>query len=248
MRGSYRCIVPDHIGCGLSDKPGDDRYEYTLGRRVEDLEALLDHLHLDRDVTLIVHDWGGMIGLAAALRRPERIRRLVAMNTAAFLLPASKSLPWRLRALHGRHPLASLLVQGFNLFSWGATFMATTQGLPRNVRKGLTAPYNSWSNRIATLRFVQDIPLRPGHRSYELAKWTDDNLTRLADRPILLCWGERDFVFDVHFLNEWRRRFPDAEVHSFPDANHYVLEDKRTEIVGLVQEFLKKHPLDGGTP
>lgn len=238
LRGSHRCVVPDHIGCGLSDKPGDDRYAYVLERRVDDLEALLDHLGLDRGVTFVLHDWGGMIGMACALRRPERVARLVVMNTAAFLMPMGKSLPWRLWALHGRNPLASLLVQGLNLFSWGATFMATAKGLPREVRQGLTAPYDSWGNRIATLRFVQDIPLRPGDGSYDLAKWVDGNLHLLKVLPTLICWGERDFVFDSHFLNEWRRRFPAAEVHTFADAGHYVLEDAGEEIVPLVRGFL----------
>ena len=93
LRGSYRVIVPDHIGCGLSDKPDDSRYTYTLASRVDDLERLLDHLGLDRDLTLIMHDWGGMIGMAYAARHPERIARLVVSNTAAFHKPASKPLP-----------------------------------------------------------------------------------------------------------------------------------------------------------
>ncbi|MBN2560780.1 MAG: alpha/beta fold hydrolase [Phycisphaerae bacterium] len=243
LRGSYRCVVPDHIGCGLSDKPGDDRYDYVLERRVDDIEALLDHLGLARGVTLVMHDWGGMIGMACALRRPERVARLIVMNTAAFLMPTDKNLPWRLWALHGRNPLASLLVRGLNLFAWGATFMATAKGLPRDVRRGLTAPYDAWASRIATLRFVQDIPLRPGDRSYNLAKWVDDHLHVLADVPMLICWGERDFVFDRHFLTEWRRRFPKAEVHAFSDAGHYVLEDARDEIVLLVRGFLTRHPI-----
>src|SRR6184192_124065 len=64
LRGRYRCVVPDHVGCGLSDKPPAARYPYSLERRVADLTALLDHLRLDRDVTLVLHDWGGMIGTA----------------------------------------------------------------------------------------------------------------------------------------------------------------------------------------
>ena len=91
LRDSHRVIVPDHIGCGLSDKPDDSRYHYTLASRVDDLEFLLDHLGLDRDLTLVLHDWGGMIGMAYAARHPERIARLVVSNTAAFHKPANKS-------------------------------------------------------------------------------------------------------------------------------------------------------------
>jgi cis-3-alkyl-4-acyloxetan-2-one decarboxylase len=238
LRTTHRCIVPDHIGCGLSDKPGDDEYPYTVERRVEDLEALLDKLRIERGATFIVHDWGGMIGLATALRRPLRVARIVVLNTAAFLLPPGKRFPLRLRLLHRRNKWTEFAVRGLNLFSWPATWMATAKGLPRAVKAGLMAPYDSWASRIATLRFVQDIPTRPRHRSYAFTKWVDDNLASLSDKPMMICWGGRDFVFDVHFLNEWQRRFPNAEVHRFADAGHYVLEDARERVVALVRAFL----------
>jgi haloalkane dehalogenase len=82
LSDDYRTVAPDHVGCGLSDKPGDDRYDYTLSRRVDDLEALLEHLALREGLTLVLHDWGGLIGLAYAHRHPERIKRLVVLNTA----------------------------------------------------------------------------------------------------------------------------------------------------------------------
>ena len=121
--------------------------------------------------------------------------------------------------------------------------MATKKGLAPEVRAGLMAPYDSWKNRIATLRFVEDIPLSPRHPSYALVKSVDDNLGRLSDVPMLICWGEGDFVFDADFLDQWRRRFPKAQVHSFADAGHYVLEDAGEEIVPLARDFLRRHPL-----
>src|SRR6266567_2418147 len=97
LRGNYRCIVPDHIGCGFSDKPGDDRYDYTLSRRIDDLERLIDHLGLVGKITLVLHDWGGMIGMGYATRHPERIGRLVLLNTAAFQMPKEKKFPLGLK-------------------------------------------------------------------------------------------------------------------------------------------------------
>jgi haloalkane dehalogenase len=96
LQAAFRTIVPDQIGCGLSDKPDDTRYAYTLASRTDDLEALLDHLSIDRQITLILHDWGGMVGMTYAARHPERIARLVVMNTAAFHMPRAKRLPWAL--------------------------------------------------------------------------------------------------------------------------------------------------------
>jgi haloalkane dehalogenase len=238
LRGSHRTIAPDHIGCGRSDKPDDAKYCYTLAKRVEDLETLLDHLGVTSDITLIVHDWGGMIGMTYAARHPERIRRLVILNTGAFLLPNTKRLPWSLWICRNT-PLGPLLVRGLNAFCRAAARVCCKRRpLSPEAREQYLAPYDSWAHRIAVLRFVQDIPIRPGDASYDLVTQTQDNLHRLRGVPMLICWGEQDFVFDQHFLGEWIERFPDAEVHRFADAGHYVLEDAAEEIIGLVQRFL----------
>jgi haloalkane dehalogenase len=244
LRDRYRCIAVDHVGCGLSDKPGDDEYEYTLRRRIDDLEAFLDQSGLHENVTLVGHDWGGMIGTACALRKPQRFRRLVLFNTAAFGLPPAKHLPVRLWLIRNLRLFAPLAVRGLNMFAWAATWMAVAGHMPSRVRAAYLAPYDSWANRIATLRFVQDIPLHPKDPSYDTVQWVDQNLHRLADRPTLIGWGMKDFVFDEHFLNEWRRRMPDARVHTFPDAGHYVLEDAGKQIAKIVQDFLQQHPVD----
>ena len=239
----YRTVVPDHIGCGLSAKPDIQSYDFRLHSRVNDLDALLAHLKIDQKITLILHDWGGMIWMAYALRHPDRIERLVIMNTAAFLPPKGKRIPLRLFVIRKLRPVATLAVQGFNLFALGALYMASFKGLSKEVKTGLTAPYNSWNNRMATLKFVQDIPLSAKDPSYSLVKQSDDNLNIFAKLPMLLCWGEHDFVFDLDYLAEWERRFPRAEVHRFSDAGHYILEDVPKKIVPLLKEFLLKHPL-----
>src|SRR3954451_972344 len=129
---SHRVIVPDHIGCGLSDKPDDSRYAYTLASRVDDLDALLDSLDVKRDITLVVHDWGGMIGFAYAVRHPGRIARLVVMNTAAFHMPAAKSLP-RALWLCRDTPVGTWMVRGLNAFARGTAWIGCTrQRMPRD--------------------------------------------------------------------------------------------------------------------
>lgn len=241
LEGTHRVVVPDHVGMGLSDKPDDAQYPYTLQRRVDDLERLMEHAGLDAGpVNLVVHDWGGMIGLAWAMKRPERIKRLVLLNTAAFPLPASKPLPWQL-SLARDSMLGTLLVRGFNAFSYGATVTGVTRRpMSPEVSAGYRAPYFDWESRISTLRFVQNIPLQAGEAGWEIVTGTAEKLTAgLADKPVLACWGMKDFVFDHHFLSEWERRVPHAKVHRFPDCGHYVLEDASEEIVPLVQQFLK---------
>jgi pimeloyl-ACP methyl ester carboxylesterase len=240
LRDRYRCIVPDHIGCGLSDKPGDDRYDYTLARRVDDLERLIDSLAITKNITLVLHDWGGMIGMAWAARHPGRIARLVIMNTAAFHIPEGKKFPLPLRLCRDTR-LGALLVRGGNAFSLAASFVGCKRHpMLGKLRKAYRLPYDSWQNRIATLRFVQDIPLAPGDRNYELVSAVAAGLERFRELPMSILWGERDFVFDRHFLAEWQRRFPAAEVHSFADAGHYILEDAREDAVPLIAEFLNR--------
>jgi pimeloyl-ACP methyl ester carboxylesterase len=238
----YRVIVPDHIGCGLSDKPQDDRYGYRLVDRVNDLEALLDHLGVRENITLVVHDWGGMIGMAYAHRHPVRIARLVILNTGAFRMPASKRFPWQLWVCRNT-PLGPLLVRGLNGFVRAAGRMCTVRPLADEVRRLYAAPYDSWAHRIAVLRFVEDIPLSPADPSYALVAEVEAGLERFRRTPTLICWGERDFVFDQHFLAEWRRRLPEAEVHAFADAGHFVLEDAGGRVEPLVKRFLAAHPL-----
>lgn len=243
LNGRYRTIAPDHIGCGLSEKPDNNTYDYKFKNRVDDLDALIDNLKIKEKITLVLHDWGGFIGMAYALRHPERIGRIVLMNTAAFLPPAGKRIPMTLKLIRGLKPLAILAVQGFNLFALGALFKNSYKGLSKDVKAGLIAPYNCWKNRIATLKFVQDIHLIDHNPSFRLIQKLDQNLELLLDLPLLICWGKHDFVFDDDYLAEWKRRFPNAEVHRFTDAGHYVLEDVPEQIIPLVKDFLNRHPL-----
>jgi haloalkane dehalogenase len=244
---SYRLVAPDHMGCGLSGRPGEDRFAYTLDSHVANLEGLLDHLGLHQGVTLVLHDWGGMIGMACACRRPERIAGIIVLNTGAFLIPKEKRLPWQLAFIKRTPLLPDLLVRGFNAFAVGATRLGTTKGLPRPVRQAYTAPYASWRNSLAVLRFVQDIPVSPRDRSYGTATEVDERLALFRSTPMLICWGLRDFVFDEIILQEWRRRFPEAEVATFPDAGHYLLEDAGEEVIERMKAFLRRFEDRGGS-
>jgi haloalkane dehalogenase len=242
LRDSHRCIVPDHIGCGLSEKPDDSRYRYTLSQRVGDLECLLEQVGATKNLTLVLHDWGGMIGMTYASRQPEAIRRLVILNTAAFHKPNGKRLPWSIWLCRNT-ALGPFLVRGLNAFCRGAASKCCFRPMTSEIRQAYLQPYNSWHNRIALLRFVQDVPLRPSDSCYDLVSEVQNGLQRFRGVPMLICWGENDFVFDADYLAEWVRRFPEAEVHRLPDAGHYVLEDAAEEIIPQVQDFLRKHPL-----
>ena len=236
---THRVLALDHIGCGLSEKPSAKEYPYTLKSRVNDLTQWIEHLDLAHPFDLIVHDWGGMIGGLYATRYPHTIRRLVALNTACFHLPKSKRLPFTLWL--GRNTIiGTLLIRGLNAFSGMATRWACMRPLSPEVSQGFTAPYHNWATRVATLRFVQDIPLKEGDTGYELISEAEEGLARLSQHPVFLGWGLKDFVFDHHFLSVWQSYFPDAEVVRYPDAGHYVLEDAADDLIPKISDFLSK--------
>ncbi len=244
LRDRYRCIVPDHIGCGLSDKPGDDLYPYRLERRIADLDALMQHLALQQPLSLVVHDWGGMIGFGWAARQPDAVARTVILNTAAFRIPTDKRFPLALW-LAGRTRLGALLVRGLNAFSGAAARVAFKKPVSEEVRKAYTGPYDSWANRIATLRFVQDIPLREGDPGYDIVQATEEKLPGFSGKPALLGWGPRDFVFDRHFLHRWQQLLPQAESHVYPDCGHYILEDAGADLRQHIGNFLDRNTRPG---
>lgn len=235
LRLRYRVIAPDHIGCGLSEKP--QRYPYTLATHIDNLERLMDHLGL-QDVTLVVHDWGGPIGFGWAMRHPERARRFVVFNTTAFL---GEPTPFRIRVC-GWPKIGEFLVRGLNGFARAGTRMAChrRERMTRIVRKGYLLPYDCYANRVAILGFIRDIPLRPEQPSHGLLLNIQASLARMGDRPMAIFWGMKDFCFTGRFLTEWMFRFPKAAVHCYPEAGHYVVEDACEEILPALMQFLEK--------
>ena len=240
LSNDFRTIALDHIGCGFSDKPDAKTYKYTLESRVKDLDSLITRLKINEKINLVLHDWGGMIGLAWAVDHPDKIDKIIITNTSGFFLPKGKRFPFRLWLIKTIKVFAIPAVLGLNVFAKGALFLGSRTKLAPDVKKGLVEPYNSWKNRIATLKFVQDIPLTPNDQSYALVNHVDQNLKKLDQTSLLFLWGAKDFVFDLTFLNEFKSRFPRAVTHVFHDAGHYLFEDKPEESCQLIQAFLNK--------
>ena len=239
LRATHRCIVPDHIGMGLSDRPGEDRYTYTLKSRIDDLDALMAQVAPTGPVTLIVHDWGGMIGMGWAARHPERVKAIVAFNTACFRLPAEKNFPGLLRIMRG-----SLSGVPIRAFRFARRFVLSTCVNKRKLSPAAADAYLSvcdgWDKSIAVHRFVQDIPLAPGDPAWDAVVDIESKLGSFLATPMLLPWGMKDWVFDEAFLNGWRARFPQASVRPFADCGHFLLEDAPEELVPLIRDFVAK--------
>jgi pimeloyl-ACP methyl ester carboxylesterase len=234
LRGEYRCVAPDHLGCGLSDlQPRPLR----LVDHIANLRRLVEALDLQR-VTLVAQDWGGAIGLGALLEERARFERIVLFNTGAF---RPWFIPFRIRVC--RWPVVGrLAVQGGNAFSRAALRMTLSRKrrLDPAVAAGYLAPYDNWRRRAAVYQFVRDIPLSPAHPTWAALGGIEDRLKDLRNIPTLLAWGEQDWCFTIEghdrFIEEW----PEAEVVRLPDVGHWVLEDAPEEAEQAVVEFLSR--------
>jgi haloalkane dehalogenase len=243
LRPHVRCIVPDHLGMGLSDTPAPQQATelLTLPQRIGHLRELLAHCGVQH-YSLVAHDWGGPIGLGLALgvghsavaRRPLPVQRCVLMNTAAF----TSGRPPLSIALCRLPVLGQWLVQQANAFVRGSLRWASRQRLSAQVATGYQAPYTQARYRLGIHRFVQDIPLGAAHPSWETLAAIEQRLPALNTLPTLLCWGMQDFCFTPQFLDEFRKRIPYAAVHRSAQAGHYLLEDDPALVDSLLPQFL----------
>ena len=225
-----RTVACDHIGCGLSDKPQD--FSYRLEQHIANLEELVLHLDL-KNIRLMVHDWGGAIGLGVAGRHPERFSELVIGNTAAF---RSQRMPWLLKV--ARTPsVGQFLIRGFNAFAGLTPTLGTAdpQRVSPAAKQGFLLPYHDWASRIATYRFVADIPLDDSHPSYATLTEVEENLAHLRDLPTLFLWGEKDWVFTPHFMTRFFDFFPAARARSYPDCGHLLTEEAPERVIAEIE-------------
>lgn len=231
FKTSNRVVVPDHIGSGASQRP--KKWDYRLEGHIENIEALVEHLGL-KDITLVVHDWGGAIGFGFAVRHPELIKRIVILNTAAFF---SSDVPKRIKMLKAP-VIGDFMIRRLNLFAWPATFMASAKPLHPDVKKGYLWPNKTYDQRIGVSKFVQDIPTTEAHPSFKTLKGIEARL-HVLDCPKLLVWGGKDFCFHDDFFERWLKIYPHARYRYINEAGHYVLEDAKEEVIAEISSFME---------
>ena len=236
LRDDFRVIVPDHIGCGLSDQPGD--VCFRAGDRIGHLEDLLAELGVGR-FSLVMHDWGGPLGTGLAVRRPADVERLVYFNTT---LAEMALLPGMIRRA-AAPVIGRLLTQDTMQFLKLLTSFGVVQAMPEEVKRGYLRPYRSRAGRRAIWGFVQDIPFSPSHPTAPLMDDMVARLPALADTPVKIIWGMKDPCFHPGILRQVAARFPQADVVRVPDASHLVLEDAPSRSIAAVREFLGPAPV-----
>jgi haloalkane dehalogenase len=222
LKEGFRVVAPDHAGFGLSEKPKDPAY-YSLERHVANLCSMVRALDL-HDITLVLHDWGGPIGMGLAVEEPDRIKRIVVCNTVAFppkeTRPLTKWHKW-LSTWWGYQ----LGVQ-FNVVETSAMKLGVVKPLSPGVRAAYDWPMRERGARVAAARFVQMVPDGPDHESAVVLRRYQAEYPKLAKKPMLVLWADKDRVMRARFAQRWLDDFPDAVVkHVAPEAGHYWQED-----------------------
>ena len=226
---THRVIAPDHLGFGLSDKlPG---VPYRPEDHAARLEALIKHLDL-RDIALVVHDFGGPIGLSYATQHPENVRALVLYNTWLWSRADDPATVRASRLLGGS--LGRFLYTRFNLSPRVLlpALFAERSKLTRTVHHHYLRPFPDARSRYALAVLAREL--------IGSSAWFDNLWSRqavLADKPALLVWGEKDRAFGAQDLRRWQENLPGAETALYPEAGHFVQEEvpDSTARVGFVR-------------
>ncbi|WP_242928186.1 alpha/beta fold hydrolase [Pontibacter vulgaris] len=226
---THRCIAPDHLGFGLSDKPVD--FSYTPEAHADNLERLIDHLQL-KNITLVVHDFGGPIGLRYALRHPENVKNLVILNTWMWSLEAESKIMKISRFMSGGIGRFLYLQLGFSANILLPQGYHERKHLPRDIKLHYQKPLSSASSRFGTWQFAKAL-----HNStlYFAELWEEREKLRSINKLIL--WGEKDKLLPLHFLDKWEQEFPEAKVIKYK-AGHFVQEERGGEVAEAIQNFI----------
>jgi cis-3-alkyl-4-acyloxetan-2-one decarboxylase len=234
----YRCIALDHIGWGLSDKPGSHRY-HTLRRHIHNALECLDALEL-HDVTLLMEDWGGPIGLGYALRRPDSVKRLVVMSSWVF--QDSYPVPLHpLIQLATKPGVGDVLFRTLNLALNIGMQLWTERRLSAAVLDGYKAPFQDVWGRMALSQFPRMISTSATHRSASLMRRIEQELAVFDRKPSLILWGRSDAVFPPPMAKHWKTRMPSAKgPHLIEGANHFLSEDNPEAVMLRLDDFVAR--------
>jgi pimeloyl-ACP methyl ester carboxylesterase len=231
LQAGYRCIAIDHIGFGLSDKP--ETYDYSTLRHSEALEAFAEALDL-KEITLVVHDFGGPVGLNFAIRHPGKIRKIVVLNSWMW---SSKHEPEFIR--FSRILKSPLLPFLYKYLNFSARFVMPSsfgdKKLPDRLRSQYTGPFIRPSERHGTVAFAKSLL---NDQDWFETLWI--NREAIASRPVLLIWGMKDRFITPKYLEKFLAGFSNARARRLETCGHFPQEEEPELVSEYIHEFVKK--------
>ncbi len=225
-----RCIAPDHIGFGLSDKPAD--WSYMPKNQAENLGMFLESLNLDK-ITMVVGDWGGPLGLSYAINHSDKIKNIIITNT--WLWSAKGDLNFEMFSKFAGGPIGGWLIDKFNFFTkvMLKSMFGNTANLTPEVQKHYSIPFENPEERKGSKVFPKQI--------IDSSEWLQslwDKHEVLKDKVVLIAWGMKDIAFKKKELDRWKESFPNAKVVEYEDAGHFVCEEKPGEMISELKNIL----------
>ena len=229
----YRCIAIDHMGFGLSEKPAS--FSGKPEDHAQNLAEFIRRLEL-KDITLVVHDFGGPIGLGVANKMPERIQNIVLFNTWLWSIKNEKEVrrvDGIINSWMGKFLYLNLNFSPRFLIKQG---ISNKKNLSKEVHQHYIKPFPNKDSRRSLLNIAKSLA---GSSDWYEKQW--NKLQVLKDKNWLILWGKKDKFIDVHFLERWKNRLPHAEVKVF-ECGHFVQEENAMESIQYLEEFMVKYP------
>ena len=228
LKGDYRCIAVDLAGFGLSDAP--EGFGFRPDEHAALIAGLIDRLDL-QDATLVAHDWGGPIGLAAMLQTNARITRLCLGNTWAWPANREFHFQWFSKLMGG--PIGRFGTRYFALFING---MIPTSMKRRKLSKDEMTAYRAPFPKGRSRKPMEVFP----EQIIGASKWlrTLEAGVKPFDGPIKIIWPEGDIAYRIKELDRWVAMFPHASVTRLPDCGHYLWEDAPEDCIAALRDWL----------
>jgi haloalkane dehalogenase len=230
---SNRVIVPDQMGFGKSDVPQDK--PYLLKQHLDNTSKLLLGLDL-REMTIVVQDWGGPIGIGFGVHNADRIKQLVIMNTSIGIMKEGAK-PWY-QPLVEKGIYESTISNIEGLITSG---IYNKSNINKNMLKAYSAPFPDKKSLIGAFAWPKDIPVGDSHPSANTMRYVRQNLDVLKDKKKILIWGMKDPIFSKKMISWWEKIYPGIEIFKIENASHFLQEDAPEEIISIIQDFIKNN-------
>lgn len=231
VKAGYRCIAPDLMGFGLSDKP-EAESEYTLKRHVAQITGLMEKLKVN-DVTIVGQDWGGPIGLRYGMENRDKIKSLVILNT----LVGPLKLPFIFGLLFKNGGFSSFLIRRLDLMRKIAFSSGFHKKLDPKIRQQYMVPHPDAASRAGVASFPKLVPSSPDHPEYQYVSEIGEAL-KTWDLPVLVMFSDKDIAFKVADGQRIADMVPDGRFKTIRDAGHFLQEDAGPELAENMITFL----------
>lgn len=229
LKSNYRCIAVDHIGFGLSDKP--EHYDYSPQHHSKTLEYFIHEKQL-QNITLVFHDFGGPIGLNVAIKHPEKINKIIILNS--WLWSSNNDPDFIKLSKVLKNPLLPFFYRYFNFsprFILPGSF--GDHKLSGKLLKQYTKPFADKSQRNGPLAFAKSLL---NDQDWFETLWNKKHA--ISDKPTLFIWGMKDPVIKSHNLEKFLSGFKNSKAIRLETCGHFPQEEESSKVISAIRDFL----------